>query len=293
MALSLASPVNLPVRHTLAGVCAVALASCGGVQIKPEPVIPHALIEPLPTQVGLIIAGDMRSYKHSETRWGTDWTVDLGGGHTRLVGDMFKAAFRSVRQFADLESARAAPDLKALFEPRIEQYSFATARETGGRYYAVTVRYRINMYTPKGELADSYTLTGYGNALAKGMSSGKPLERASVGAMRDAAAKFLVQFPTQPAGLRLARNEPVIVETKTGTAASGDPASIEAVPIEEASEAAPGASSPSPSPATPAPLSQARSNLPLSRGFCLRSNNCSRIVTPAVATGSPFSKRGL
>ena len=212
---------------------ALALAGCGGVQIKPEPVLPAALIEPIPTEVGLVIPGDMRNYKHSETRWGSNWEVDLGPGHTRLVKDMFKAAFRNVREFSDLASARTASGLKAFFEPRIEQYSFATARETGGSYYAVTVRYRINMYTPGGELADSYTLTGYGNALAKGMSSGKPLIAASVGAMRDAAAKFLVQFPGQPAGQRLARNEPVVVETKTATTGTEDAAGIEAVPIEE------------------------------------------------------------
>lgn len=218
-------------------VCA-ALAACGGVKIKPDPHIPRALIEPLPADVGLIIAGDMRNYKHSETRWGTDWTVDLGGGHAHLVHDMFTAAFREVREFQDLQSAQAASGLSALFEPRIEQYSFATAHETGGRYYAVTVRYRINLYTPGGELADSYTLTGYGNALAKGMSSGKPLAQASNAAMRDAAAKFLVQFPEQPAGKRLARNEAVVVEPKTTTAAV-DSAGIEAVPIEETPEATP------------------------------------------------------
>jgi len=214
-------------------VCVLALAACGGVKIKPEPVIPPALIEPLPADVGLIIQDDMRNYKHSETRWGTDWNVDLGGGHARLVHDVFKAAFRNVREFADLEAARAAAGLKALFDPRLEQYSFATARETGGRYYAVTVRYRINMYTPQGELADSFTLTGYGNALAKGMSSGKPLTAASVGAMRDAAAKFLVQFPTQPAGQKLAQGEAVVVEAKSAAAAATDSAGIEAVPVED------------------------------------------------------------
>ena len=116
-----------------------------------------------------------------------------------LMRDMFKDTFDQVQEFKDLEEARAAPGLKAIFEPRIEQYSFVTARETGGRYYAVTIRYRINLYTPTGEKADSLTLTGYGNALAKGMSSGKPLEVASLAAMRDAAAKFLVQFPEQSA----------------------------------------------------------------------------------------------
>lgn len=242
------------IRGASAVAAALLLAGCGGVQIKPDPVLPRALIEPLAADVGLVIQGDMRNFKHNETRWGSEWLIDLGAGHTHLVTDLFKAGFRSVREFPDLEAARAASGLEALFEPRIEQYSFATARETGGRYYAVTVRYRINMYTPAAELADSFTLTGYGNALAKGMSSGKPLEIASVGAMRDAAAKFLVQFPGQPAGQALAKGEAVTVEAKA-SAASADAAAIEAVPIEE-SESKPVAETapaPAPVPETPPP----------------------------------------
>jgi hypothetical protein len=233
------------------------------VQIKPEPVLPKALIEPLAADVGLVIQGDMRNFKHNETRWGSEWAIDLGPGHTRLVTDLFKAEFRSVREFPDLESAKAASGLEALFEPRIEQYSFATARETGGRYYAVTVRYRINMYTPAAELADSYTLTGYGNALAKGMSSGKPLEIASVAAMRDAAAKFLVQFPGQPAGQTLAKGEVITAEAR-GSALSADAAAIEAVPIEEAEPPLPAVAPPAPpAPEDPAPKSPAPDAAPV------------------------------
>jgi hypothetical protein len=255
------------IRNCLAAATALLLAACGGVQIKPEPVIPKALIDAIPASVGLVVQNEQRNYKHFETRWGSDWRIDLGAGHTRLARDMFKAAFRDVHEFYDLESARAASGLKALFEPRIEQYSFATARETGGRYYAVTVRYRIDMYTPAAELADTFTLTGYGNALAKGMSSGKPLELASIAAMRDAAAKFLVQFPGQPAGQRLARNEAVIVEQKTQTAA-GDPASIEAVPIEESESDKASASEalPAPAPATVPPPESEPNNSPASPG---------------------------
>ena len=207
-----------------------ALTACGGVSIRPEPVLPKPLIEPIPADVGLIIPSDMRNYTHKETRWGTDWQVALGPGHTRLMRDVFKDLFRKVEEFNDLESVRTAQDLKAVFEPRIDQYSFITARETRGRYYAVTIRYRIILYTPQGEKADSLTLTGYGNALAKGMSNGAPLVRASIAAMRDAAAKFLVQFPDQPAGQQLARNEAVTLEK---AAAASDNLQIEAVPIED------------------------------------------------------------
>jgi hypothetical protein len=94
----------------------------------------------------------------------------------------------------------------------------------------VTIRYRINLYTPAGEKVDSYSLTGYGNSLAMGMSGGKPLFQATIGAMRDAAAKFLVQFPEQPAGQQLARNETIVAD-KPST--SAEAAQIEAVPIDE------------------------------------------------------------
>lgn len=231
---------------------ALGLTACGGVQIKPAASLPKPLVATLPTRVGLVVPGDMRNFAHSETRWGVDWKIALGDGHTRLMREVFKDTFDQVQEFKDLDEARVAPDLRAIFEPRIEQYSFVTARETGGRYYAVTIRYRINLYTPKGEKADSLTLTGYGNALAKGMSSGKPLEVASVAAMRDAAAKFLVQFPEQTAGVKLAKNEAIGVET---TAVTADAGGIDTVPIEETTaDVAPAITAPAgPSAAPPPP----------------------------------------
>jgi hypothetical protein len=209
---------------------AILLAGCGDVSIKPQAILPKPLIVPIPADVGLIIPTDTRKYVDKETRFGVDWKVDLGPGEVRLMQDVFKDLFGHVQEFRDLEAARAGKDLKALFETRVDQYSFVTARETKGRYYAVTLRYRINLYTPQGEKVDSYTLTGYGNSLALGMSGGKPLTQATVGAMRDAAAKFLVQFPEQPAGQQLARNETVVAD-KPST--SAEAAQIEAVPIDE------------------------------------------------------------
>jgi hypothetical protein len=212
-------------------VLTVVLAACGNVSIKPEAHLPKPLITALPATVGLIIPAETRRYLDRETRFGIDWKVDLGPGETQLMRDTFADLFQHVVEFKDLESAKAANDLQALFETRVDQYSFVTSRETGGRYYAVTMKYRINLYTPQGEKVDSYTLTGYGNSLAMGMSGGKPLTQATVAAMRDAAAKFLVQFPDQPPAQQLARNEAV---TPDKPAMSVDAADIEAVPIDEA-----------------------------------------------------------
>jgi hypothetical protein len=88
------------------------------------------------------------------------------------------------------------------------------------------------------------------------------LQQASIAAMRDAAAKFLVQFPEQSVGERLARNEAVTLENKV---ASSDAGGIETVPIEETVpttvDATPvtGPSAPveAPAPPTPPPAANA------------------------------------
>jgi hypothetical protein len=90
------------------------------------------------------------------------------------------------------------------------------------------------------------------------MSTGGPLERATLAAMRDAAAKFLVQFPQQPPGQQLSRDEPLSVQSGGATA---DTQQIEALPIEEGTDAdgAAPASSPAPPAAAPAPPAPAPS----------------------------------
>ena len=205
-------------------------AACSDVSIKPVAHLPKPLITRFPASVGLIIPAETRKYIDRETRYGIEWKIDLGPGEVKLMRDVFTDLFQRVEEFKDLESAKAARDLKALFETRVDQYSFVTSRETGGRYYAVTIKYQINLYTPQGEKVDSYTLTGYGNSLAMGMSGGKPLIQATTAAMRDAAAKFLVQFPDQPPSRQLAKNEAIAADKPT---VSTDAAAIEAVPIDE------------------------------------------------------------
>lgn len=204
------------------------IAACGGVQIKPEPDLPEALVAPLPARVGVVVAGDMRNYVHKETRWGIGWQAELGAGHLRWAQELFDIAFREAQLFASLEEARAASGLQAIFEPRIEQFSFTTARETG-RHYAVTIRYRIVLYAPDGAQVDAFTLTGYGNSLGSGASSTRPLDEAARAAMRDAAAKFLVQFPEQPVAKQLASGEPLVARSESK---QDGPAEIQAVPIE-------------------------------------------------------------
>ncbi|MGD9597165.1 MAG: hypothetical protein AB7G76_09600 [Steroidobacteraceae bacterium] len=213
----------------------LALGACGSVEIAPEPILPKPIVRSLPVEAGVLLPGDQRTFHHSETRSGVDWTVKLGAGHQRLAHEVFDALFSKVRYLDDAEAARAATGLAVIFEPRMEQYSFATANETGGGYYAVTISYRINVYAEGMKPVDSYTITGYGNSRERAMSSSKPLEAATRAAMRDAAAKFLVQFPRQPIGQQLARGARLVAPAIAVAAGDANKSTaarlIEAVPV--------------------------------------------------------------
>ncbi len=246
----------------------LALGACGSVEIAPEPILPKPIVRSLPVEAGVLLPGDQRTFHHSETRSGVDWTVKRGACHHRLAHEVVLALFSKVRYFDVSYAARAATGLAVIFEPRMEQYSFATANETGGGYYAVTISYRINVYAEGMKPVDSYTITGYGNSRERAMSSSKPLEAATRAAMRDAAAKFLVQFPRQPIGQQLARGERLVAPAVAVAAGDANKSTaarlIEAVPVlggpaaaapEAVPTAAPAAEAEAapPPPAVPAP----------------------------------------
>lgn len=207
------------------------LVGCGGIQIAPKPSLPRALIERIPAKVGLVMSAEQRNYVHSETRSGVPWSVALGEGQRQLAREILAATFGEVAEFTDIDSARNAT-VQALFEPITEQYSFATAQETGGEYVAVTIRYRINVLAPNGERYDSLTLTGYGTAMADGLSSDEPMEEATRVAMRDAAARFLTQFPETQVAKALAGGKRLEVSAEDAMRAlNAAGMKIEALPI--------------------------------------------------------------
>lgn len=214
----------------------LALAACGDIAVKAEPKLPHALVNQLPLTVGVYYGENFRTFSYHEDRWGSGYVIDLGAGHVHLADELFSTEFAKTVKVENLNSIPANLQVAAIVEPRIERYSFLTARDTGGDYYAVTIDYRLNLFNAKGERIDSFTFVGYGSAAAEGMGSEKPLEAATRNAMRDAAAKFLVQFPDQGTVKKLLAGEAVLPLSQqqlasSNTNATGD--TIEIVPIVE------------------------------------------------------------
>jgi hypothetical protein len=266
-----------------------ALGGCAKVIVRPEGDLPRPLITSLPSKVGVVVTQETGNYIHKESRASVDYEAQLGEAHRHMVEEIFRAEFREAKLFESVDAARVEPGLQAIFEPRIEQFSFANARETGGVYCAVTIRYQILIYAPSGELVDTLTLTGYGSGPAPKIGNGEEeLAIAGYNAMRDAAAKFLTQFASLDVAKPLLASQPLQAKVAPlpGSAeavAAEQQVTIEMVPINDvpvaqtdtpatrptdsaspAPAGAPVSSPPSPDPASasPPPPSQFQTPLP-------------------------------
>jgi hypothetical protein len=205
---------------------ALALAGCGGVQVKPQDQVPRPLVDELPLRTGVYYSAEFRTFVHREERWGTQWEADLGAAHVTKLDRLLKAMFPELVQVQDLGQPPQ-PPLQLILEPRFEEYSFITPRDAGAEYYAVTIKYRMNLYDGQARLIDSLVYTGYGNEGGTGLTTEGPLIAATQKAMRDAGAKFATEFPDQLTIRKLLAGE--TVEPVRGGAASPASGGIEEV----------------------------------------------------------------
>jgi hypothetical protein len=194
------SPIhNLRAPLLLLGALAmVALAGCGPVKLIANTNIPTPLVVKIPIAVALFIPKEFSTYVHNEERWSTDWHVELGRAQTDGITRLMNAMFERVITVDSVSAGQTQADgVRAILEPSVEEFAFVTPRDAGSPFFAVSIKYRVNVYLPNGKLADSWGFTGYGTAPAEGLSSAPPLQAATALAMRDAGAKLAVEFREQ------------------------------------------------------------------------------------------------
>jgi hypothetical protein len=244
----------------LAGLAAaLLLAGCGGVRVTAENAMPRPLVDELPLKAGLYYSAEFRNYTASEERFKTKWQVLLGPAHVAAIERLAKAMFASVAPVSDLAKLPS-PPLDVVLEPRFEEYSFLTPRDAGAELYAVTIKYRINVYDGAGHLIDSLVLTGFGNEPAGSLSSSKPLAIATRKAMRDAGAKFAAEFPDQPVVKKLVRHEPITPLAQGGAPAEGTITEVSPAAVKPSPPVA--AKAPASAPAAPAAAATATPQAP-------------------------------
>jgi hypothetical protein len=176
------------------------LAGCGTTQFEAEAVIPQPLVTRIPVVVGVYVPPAFREAVHREKRDGVDYAISVGRAQADGFDRLMNAMFTRVVPVASLEAGAVTdPEVRAVFEPVLVDFAFVTPRDTGTPLYAVSLKYRINAYTPAGEAIDAWTFTGYGAQQGSSIpGQGKAtLQQAASLAMRDAGAKIAVEFREQ------------------------------------------------------------------------------------------------
>ena len=182
----------------LFAVVLVLLSGCGPKHVIATARIPQPLVVKIPVTVALFMPAEFMQYVHKEERWGTDWNIDIGKAQTDALSGLLTAMFERVIVVDSLNAgSQVGETIAAILEPSVEEYAFETPRDAGSPFYAVSIKYRVNVYLPDGKLADSWGFTGYGTAPAGGLSNTEPLQNATALAMRDAGAKLAVEFRDQ------------------------------------------------------------------------------------------------
>lgn len=241
-----------PAQRLMFGSLAVSLwllAGCGPVKLAATSNIPTPLIVKIPVAVALYVPKEFSEYVHKEERWGTKWDVSLGKAQSEGLSRLISAMFERVVVVDSVNAGAALGDVRAIIEPSVEEYAFVTPRDAGSPFYAVSIKYRVNVYSPDGRLADSWGFTGYGTSQSAGISSSTPMAAATSLALRDAGAKLAVEFREQAIVRGLL---PESVQDNTGAA----PSTATPAP---ANEQPPAADAPKPAPEVPAaPLPQSQ-----------------------------------
>jgi len=176
------------------------LAGCGTTQFETESVIPQPLVTRIPVVVGVHVPPAFREAVHREKRDGFEYEISVGAAQTAGFDRLMNAMFTRVVPVGSLEAGAVTDtEVRGVFEPVLEDFSFVTPRDTGTQLYAVSLKYRINAYTPTGQPADSWTFTGYGTQPGNPLpgQDKAPLQQAAANAMRDAGAKLAVEFREQ------------------------------------------------------------------------------------------------
>jgi hypothetical protein len=176
------------------------LAACKPTQFEAESDLPPPLIDRIPVVVGVHIPKEFREKVYAEKHAGGSYSISLGKAQTDGFVRMMQAMFTRVVMLESPEAAAATDaEIRGVLQPVLEDYAFVTPTESGTQNYAASLKYSIKLYTPHGELSDSWTFTGYGTQPSS-LFPGKgddALKAATKLAMRDAAAKLVAEFRDQ------------------------------------------------------------------------------------------------
>jgi hypothetical protein len=191
-----------PATALLAAALAIAGSGCSGTVVV-EDTFPAPLVEKLPLRVAVHYPASLTDFAYTE-KTGSDreWTVRLGLANVRMFDAVFAGLFPEMQRVSEVSAAATEmPGHQAVVSPSVDAFEFSLPSQSSTDQYAVWIRYNLDVYDRQGSRVLRWPVSAYGQSGTGGLSDEESMERATVLALRDAAAAIAVGFARQP-GIR-------------------------------------------------------------------------------------------
>jgi hypothetical protein len=161
---------------------------------------PVPLVERIPVRVAVHYSPALTEFVYKEDIAAErDWTVQLGAANVRMFDAVFQGMFAVTQRVDSVQGAAAEmPEADVIIAPVVDTFEFSSPSQSATDQFAVWIRYNLDVYSPDGQLVARWPVAAYGQSGTGGMSDEKSMERATVLALRDAAATIAVNFTKQP-----------------------------------------------------------------------------------------------
>lgn len=175
---------------------AAGLALLGGCTntVVVEGSLPRPLVQQIPARVGIHYPQSFQRFSHQEDIEGAGaWDISLGRQNLAFFRRVLGALFQSVTELPAPQPTQAeAEGLDGVVIPSIEEYGFTTPEVTGLKFFEVSIKYRIALHAPGGDLLGAWSLVGYGKGEGGAFSADDAVADATRIAIRDGAAQLAV-----------------------------------------------------------------------------------------------------
>jgi len=181
--------------------CALTLAVCAcSTPVHVDSAFPRPVVASLPIDAGVYYDEPLRQYafKKEADENSLAWDIEIGPAHVRLYDQLFQPVFENLVQVDGLRSGSGLRPVSIIIKPSIDEYTLQTPRDTATDFYVVEIHYNLAFYSPSGELIQRWSYSGRGRSRSELFSADESVQKATVAAMRDAAAWLLIELAKHP-----------------------------------------------------------------------------------------------
>lgn len=184
----------------IAPILILLLTGCGGANVVVEGTFPEPMVETLPLHMGVFYSEKFQTFTYEEEEKGKGkYVISTGASQVTLFDTMFDKLFNSTTKISKLPTSEEPVNMNAVLAPDVEEIQFTVPRETRSKIFEVWIKFKMNLFSPKGDLIYAWPIPSYGKTPVAFMKSREEaLEQAAIVALRDAGAHFAMSFRRKP-----------------------------------------------------------------------------------------------